>query len=353
MALLDRPLPAVSAPVERSRRDEIAVVIFGSWMVFGLYLDGWAHRAQKPETFFSPWHGVLYSGFVAAVLYFATVGRTSPIPRDKIVARGFLLFVAGAIGDGIWHEIFGIEVNLETLLSPTHLALMIGGIAMVSGPLRLALRDPNERAESFRSFLPTTLSLALPLAVVSFFTMYVSAFMANALGDPRNSSNDFQASPAIGVVLITTALLVGPTMALVRRWETPMGTFTLTYGLVAVASAGAFAFDYPWHIVTGLVGGFAADVFARHDSRRTAVFRVGLVTPVAMWGTWFLVIKWTNWLTWTPELWTGTLILATFEGLALALLAVTPAVIEVRPDALVTEAGPEPPSVLDRPADGV
>ncbi len=311
-------------------------------MVFGLYLDGWAHRAQKPETFFSPWHGVLYSGFVAAVLFFATIGRQSPIPKDKILARGFLLFVAGAIGDGVWHEVFGIEVNLETLLSPTHLALMIGGIAMVSAPLRLALRDPNERAASFRSFFPTLMSLTLVLGVVSFFTMYVSAFMAGALGDPDGTSNGFQASPAIGAVLITTALLVGPTLAVVRRWQTPMGTFTLMYGLVAVASAGAFAFDYPWHIITGMVGGFVADVFSRNDPRRAALFRVGLVTPLAMWSTWFLVIKLTNWLTWTPELWTGTLILATLEGLALALLAAPP---EVRMRA-VTEVDPDPTSAL-------
>ena len=290
-------------------------------MVFGLYLDGWAHRAQKPETFFSPWHGVLYSGFVVAVLYFATLGRNSPIPKDKLVARGFLLFVAGAIGDGIWHEIFGIEVNLETLLSPTHLALMIGGICMVSGPVRMALRDPYEKAASFRSFFPATLSLTLPLAVVTFFTMYVSAFLVGALGNPRGETNDFQASFAIGAVLISTALMVGPTLAVVRRWQTPMGTFTLMFGLVVTASAGSFAFEYPWHIITGLVGGFAADVFARHDSRRTAVFRVGLVTPIAMWSTWLLIIKWTNWMTWTPEIWSGTLILATFEGFALALLA--------------------------------
>jgi hypothetical protein len=344
MALLDRPLPAVSVRVERSRRDEIAVVVFGSWMVFGLYLDGWAHRAQKPETFFSPWHGVLYSGFVAAVLYFATVGRNSPIPKDKVVARGFLLFVAAAIGDGIWHELFGIEVNLETLLSPTHLALMIGGIAMVSAPLRLALRDPDEHAASFRSFFPSVMSLTLVLGVVSFFTMYVSAFMAGALGDPRGSTNDFQASPAIGAVLISTALMVGPTLAIVRRWRTPMGTFTFMYTIVVVATAGAFAFSFPWHIITGLVGGFAADVFSRHASRRSAVFRVGLVTPIAMWSTWLLVIKWTNWLTWTPELWTGTLVLAAVEGLAIALLA-APAGTE-RDVVEPTEARPEPPSAF-------
>lgn len=56
--------PRESAVLER--RDEWAVAFFGTWMIAGLFLDGWSHGVNKPETFFSPWHGVLYSGFAAA-----------------------------------------------------------------------------------------------------------------------------------------------------------------------------------------------------------------------------------------------------------------------------------------------
>src|SRR5687768_8932264 len=59
----------------RARRDEMAVAVFGTWMIIGLFLDGWAHQANKPETFFSPWHLLLYSGFVAAVAWFGWDGR--------------------------------------------------------------------------------------------------------------------------------------------------------------------------------------------------------------------------------------------------------------------------------------
>ncbi len=35
------------------------------WLIGGLYLDGWAHlHFPELETFFTPWHGVLYSGFL-------------------------------------------------------------------------------------------------------------------------------------------------------------------------------------------------------------------------------------------------------------------------------------------------
>ena len=59
---------AVAPPRTLSLRDEAVYMLCGLWMITGLYIDGWAHGAEKPETFFTPWHLVLYSGFGAAVL---------------------------------------------------------------------------------------------------------------------------------------------------------------------------------------------------------------------------------------------------------------------------------------------
>ena len=39
-----------------------------SWFFAGLYADGWAHgHLARLETFFTPWHALLYSGFLATV----------------------------------------------------------------------------------------------------------------------------------------------------------------------------------------------------------------------------------------------------------------------------------------------
>src|SRR5918911_2729090 len=47
---------------------EWAIVATSGWFVAGLYLDGWAHNTIPAlETFFTPWHGVLYSGFFASL----------------------------------------------------------------------------------------------------------------------------------------------------------------------------------------------------------------------------------------------------------------------------------------------
>ena len=170
----------------------MAVAVFGTWMIIGLFLDGWAHQANKPETFFSPWHMLLYSGFVAAVAWFGWDGRrrgdATAAPGDRWLTAGLVLFVTGAVGDGIWHEIFGIEVDLEALLSPTHLLLFIGGFLMVTLPLRLALADESERAPVWRDWWPQAVTLTLATSVVGFFSMYLSAFEGVGIHGERSSS---------------------------------------------------------------------------------------------------------------------------------------------------------------------
>src|SRR5262245_38823285 len=45
------------------------MTILGAWLLGGLYLDGWAHiHVPGLETFFTPWHAVLYSGYLAGAM---------------------------------------------------------------------------------------------------------------------------------------------------------------------------------------------------------------------------------------------------------------------------------------------
>ncbi len=70
-----------AAPVATSAFRDGAVALAGLALIGGLYLDGWAH-IHRPglETFFTPWHGVLYSGFLllaAALVMPVLRGRSS------------------------------------------------------------------------------------------------------------------------------------------------------------------------------------------------------------------------------------------------------------------------------------
>src|SRR5215207_9333315 len=58
-----------------SLRFDWAVTLASLWFIAGMFLDGWAHNnlTSSLESFFTPWHGVLYAGFfaVAGVLLVA------------------------------------------------------------------------------------------------------------------------------------------------------------------------------------------------------------------------------------------------------------------------------------------
>lgn len=161
------------------------IVALGGWLIGGLHLDGWAHNHHPDlETFFTPWHAVLYSGFFALFLtllftFARNLGRGFPRRRAlplgyNLALLGGVIFLVGGVFDLIWHTLFGIEANTEALLSPTHLILATGGVLMVSGPLRAAWqRPPRDHGRmTFGAMLPTLLSATFVLALCAFFTQF-------------------------------------------------------------------------------------------------------------------------------------------------------------------------------------
>lgn len=327
------------APPQLNRRDSIAIGFFGTWMATGLYLDGWAHIHERPESFFTPWHGVLYSGFAGAVAFFTLDselrrrrGEARPLPR--LMVFGLVIFLAGAVGDFGWHEIFGIERDLEALLSPTHLALLGGGTLMVTGPFRSAWARTGERTPSWRTFWPALVSITLATAVASFFTMYLSAFNIGGLRSGPGSLGFFEQAHAIASVLTTNAVLLVPTLLVLKRWRPPPQTFVILYGAVGLGMVGMQGLDMPLLIVPALIGGMAADCIGR----RHGPLWGGAIVPLAMWSTWFGAVEGTGGVDWPPELVAGTVILATLSGLVLGGLSAGPPPLErgahLRPSAI-------------------
>ncbi|PIP65118.1 hypothetical protein COW95_03595 [Candidatus Peregrinibacteria bacterium CG22_combo_CG10-13_8_21_14_all_49_11] len=128
------------------------VYLFTSfWLVTGAYIDGWAHNhVPELETFFTPWHAVLYSGYLAMVLTLLLwiwlrkrKGHSwrEAVPEGHgLSLLGAGVFFFGGIGDMLWHIAFGIEAGIEALLSPTHLLLATGAFLLFSGGARHVLR---------------------------------------------------------------------------------------------------------------------------------------------------------------------------------------------------------------------
>ena len=160
---------------------DITMAVLSVVLVGGFYIDLWAHsHGRVDETFFTPWHGILYAGagvITGVLVALAWRGRREGKPWSRVLPAGYglsliggALFLLAGIGDLAWHEAFGFEENVEDLLSPTHLALATAGVLMVSGPIRSTwIRGVPDR---FPAWLPWVVSLTMLFSILTAFTSY-------------------------------------------------------------------------------------------------------------------------------------------------------------------------------------
>jgi hypothetical protein len=327
IAHLDQVDQAEAGTLAARRDVDVAAALFSTWVVVGLFVDGWAHNAGKPETFWTPWHAVLYAGFLAGMAWFALDLRRDRrrgtfVRPDPLVLAGFGLFAAGGFADTAWHTIFGVEKDLEALLSPSHLLLMVAGLLLVTSPIRSALTR-GEPAGAWREFAPVAVGLTLTVAVVAFFTQFASALHAAEHDVFAAGAPDELQVVGVAAVLLPNALLIGALLWTTARWPTPPpGTFTLLFGGTALLMAGLDAFDQVALVVPVAVAGALADVLL---ARRYPARIIAVAVPVAMWSAWFAVYHAVWGLGWEAELTSGTVALAALTGYGLMLILRVPA----------------------------
>jgi hypothetical protein len=323
--------------------DDLAAALLGTWVVGGLFLDGWAHVNQPGlETFFSPWHGVFYLGFVVSTVVLARLvarhqrGRFDParIPAGYGLGLvGMAMFVAGGVADGVWHTMFGVEVGVAALLSPSHLLLLGGGLLMVTSPVRSAWSSPDLPAGApALALLPALWATALFTAVVLFFFQYLSAFVTRAPSAAAADGPEGVLTIIVGVasVLVTNLIVLAPVLLLARRWRLPFGTVTLLATVGAVGLTALREFVLGALVWAMLAGGLATDLLIarlRPGPDRPGVFRlVAATAPLLLWSAWMAVYATAYGITWPPELWAGVLGMASLTGLGLSVLVLPPSV---------------------------
>ncbi len=321
-----------------TQRENLLTSLFATWLIVGLFVDGWAHNnLTELETFWTPWHGLFYSGFGATAAWIVWMMRTrvlqgaSPgdaVPpgyRSSIVGLG--IFAAGGIGDAIWHTLLGIETDVDALFSPTHILLVTGIMLIVTGPIRsMSARFPS-RWIPIGEFLPAGISMTLSLLLVSFFTMYSWAPTSSVYGVPfvPNRTGEFEAVFGVLLILVTTVTVSSAVLWLSSRWLVPFGTFTVMLAAIGVLMSGMLdEFGQPWEILPAAAAGLAADlIITRFDpapGRMPVWMAFGGAMPLVLWTTHFALLAGLRGLGWTAELWGGVPVLGAMAGGLLAYL---------------------------------
>jgi hypothetical protein len=327
------------------------MVLLCFWFLGGLFLDGWAHNhIPELESFFTPWHAVFYSGFLAVAGFLvATLVRNHATgypwrqampPGYELSLLGVLIFLTGGAGDMIWHVLFGIEDDVEALLSPTHLILALGATLIMSAPFRAGWRrliDQNDPTPGWIALLPQLLSLTFLWSLWSFLTQF-----AHPLVDPWAAAGYrppgprgltmLRASLGIAGFLLQSGLMMGLVLFTVRRWTLPLGSLTLVFGFNATLMS--FMHDQFRLIPAAALAGLGADLlicWLKPSMERCGSLRLfALAVPVLYYVFYYVVLIATQGIAWSVHLWTGSIVLSGVVGLLLSYLLIPPAQGSVR-----------------------
>lgn len=339
-----------------SLRFDWLYTVLGTWLIGGVFLDGWAHTHGKVDkSFFTPWHAILYSGYLAVAIFLAvTLMRNHAKGHTwlKAVPPGYggsvvgaAIFAVGGVGDLIWHTLFGIEKGIEGEISPSHLTLALGAFLMLSGPLRAAwrLRDPDA-ARRWATLLPALLSLVYLFSLLVFFTQFADPITHSRADlnisqiviffSPSGSDTDTTLSTKLGVasILLQSAIMMGIVLLAVRRWRLPVGSFALIFALngLLVSFLAGNAPALATMLLSGLIG-LVVDLLnlLLKPSEQNALglrvfaFLVPLVNYIVYFAALFVI---SGGIYWSVHLWTGSIVMAGVVGVLLSYLLVPPQV---------------------------
>ncbi len=339
-----------SAPAAAARSTvsfDLRAALLALWFMIGLYVDGWAHNhGAVDNTFFTPYHALLYSGIFANGLYlgiaqYRGVSRGRPFSRAlpygyNFALIGVALFFAGGAFDLAWHSLFGFEANLSVLLSPAHLILATSGFLILSGPLRAAWQR-TQTAPTWANLLPVVLALAQILSLLTFFTQFTNPFAhANDFAG-RFPAGDRGEMDTLGVatVLIPTALTMGVLLFGLRRWTLPFGAVTLILTLNAagmmlmlLGRMRPFGFVILAPLAAGLIGDGLLRLLRPSRAKPLALRVFACAIPFALNVIYFLLLIATRGVWWPVHMWLGVSVFAAVTGLLLSYLALPPALPE-------------------------
>ena len=325
-----------------SRRVDAVTLALVIWLIGAMFLDGYAHVYVidvATEDFFTPWHTLLYAGFIVLSAWVAWVGYVRrgaggiagwfPTAYRR-AALGVLIFAAGAVGDGIWHTVFGIELGIDALLSPTHLLLFLGGTLLLWTPF-WSLIDRRERLEtaqpsSAENVWPAVGSAVSMTALLAFLLQYAWDFpytwFASQPFDAASGQGQGIVIEFLSTALVTTVVLLGPLLVVTGRFRLPFGAATVSWGVTQLVESAAFSRSV-WPVFVAAGAGLVFDLTYRFHRSDNALVLAAALGPLTLWVGYLLAVVVTAELRWPAEIWGGLVILCACAGAGLAVLQQT------------------------------
>jgi hypothetical protein len=320
-----------SARPQSTLPEDTVFALLGLAVVSSVYADGRAHILGLPDSFFTPWHAFLYGGLTVMVLWLAIMSRRaarrSGAQRFAAIPAGYgytvvgaALFAVGGVADMVWHLIFGVEFGIDALLSPSHLLLFIGGGLLLSGPL-LAFRRRGETRLPAR--IPALLAVIGITGVAAFALSFLSALLTDAPTIPLSHEpegteahlvSEGLASAGLGSFIVTSLVLVLPSVYLLRTRAWFPGALTVLITAVAVMASSLTGFQNLETVAAAFVSAAALDVgviaFRRRTNERLLELLVAAALPLLVWTGQLIAIATRHGLGWSEDMSSGVVLVS-------------------------------------------
>ena len=158
-------------PIKNSKHRNLMIFSM-SWFLIGTWIDASAHSYLNGdlESFFTPWHAVLYSGYAFSVLSTMYIKNSIKDYRIDIGVLGAVIFGIGGGLDLLWHTFLGIEQGVEPLVSPSHLMLFLGAFLMLA--YVFASRPNKETLDT-----PAVITVGAAFSLITFITQFLHPYL--------------------------------------------------------------------------------------------------------------------------------------------------------------------------------
>jgi hypothetical protein len=229
----------------------------GSWDITN-------HLLNKPESFFSAPHGMLYTGVASAILGCVVISRQcrhthgfyqSLRKSTTLVITGIAMLVVAGPVDFAWHSAFG----LDGLLSPPHFVLLTGmvissigsliGLIVLTGSTELNHESniknvsplDDRRISAFLIFVRPPIAMFLTVMGIIPVWLSLSGLIGMfSLPFSKTQYFDFNPDPYIGAVVATVGYPVLLSLILIsslRLGKNTFGVISITALIYVVISA--------------------------------------------------------------------------------------------------------------------